>query len=316
MRSFVLADIPVPLSRIALGTALYGTKVSAGDCSGIMDAFFEAGGTLIDTAHVYAEWLPGGKGASERTVGDWIARRGVRDQVVVGTKGGHPFIGSMDRSRLKPEDLASDLSESLDRLGMDCVDIYWLHRDDPAVPVGEVLDALDTLRQSGRLRAMGASNWTVARLRDADAYARRRGFADFCASQINWSLAPSVIPEAAGKGSVAMDESAFAHHCQTQLPIMAYSAQAGGFFSRLDRTLNGRDTALNRARRSAAFHLAQRHDCSANAIALAWLLNAPFPVSAIVGCNTAARLRDAMAATLVPLTDSEMSLLEHGSLQC
>src|SRR5690606_18708993 len=119
-----------------------------------------------------------GGGECERIFGRWLASRGVRDEVLVIGKGCEP---AEDRSRVNPEDLSTDLYESLDRLGVDRVDLYLVHVDDPGVEVGPIVECLDEHRRAGRLGAYGVSNWTAARIEAANAYAAEHGLAPLVA---------------------------------------------------------------------------------------------------------------------------------------
>jgi aryl-alcohol dehydrogenase-like predicted oxidoreductase len=126
---------------------------------------------------------------SERTIGAWLRSRGVRKGVILATKGAHPDLDAMQVDRMSPEEIGSDLAESLDALQTDVVDIYWLHRDAPGVPVEEIVDALNVHVRAGRIRALGASNWRPDRIEAANAYARTHDLTGFSASQIAHSLA-------------------------------------------------------------------------------------------------------------------------------
>jgi aryl-alcohol dehydrogenase-like predicted oxidoreductase len=157
----------------------------------LMGTFREAGGNFFDTAHCYCAWLPCHDGASERVLGDYIKRNNCRDEIVIATKGAHP---SMPNYR-KVEDymsegrIGADIDDSLARLQVDTIDLYWLHRDDPRMAVGEILDILNAEQQRGRIRAFGGSNWTAQRLAEANAYAVEHGVNGFVGSQPRWNLA-------------------------------------------------------------------------------------------------------------------------------
>ena len=127
----------------------------------LIDAYLAVGGNCIDTAHIY------GFGESEKALGRWLEQSGRRDDILLITKGCHPHVdeaGQFGPPRVTPEAIHSDLSESLERLGTDHVDLYLLHRDDETVPPGPLLEALNEENASGRIRAFGASNWTVKRI--------------------------------------------------------------------------------------------------------------------------------------------------------
>ena len=141
-----------PLARVIQGTIML-SRDRLEECFDLLDAVFELGGTTFDTAHGY------GGGDADRVLGQWMEARGNRDRVVIVGKGCHHNI---DRRRVTPYDLASDLMDSLARLRTDHIDLYLLHRDDPSLPVGPIMDALADHQRAGRMRAFGGSNWSRA----------------------------------------------------------------------------------------------------------------------------------------------------------
>ena len=314
MRYFSLPGIEKPASVLCLGTGGMGSAQSADESFALLDDFAERGGTFLDTAHVYADWVPGGSGVSERTVGAWTRRRGVRDRIVFGTKGGHPRLETMHVSRLRPEDIAQDLSESLERLQADTVDLYWLHRDDPAIPVGEILSSLNVHLAAGTIQAIGASNWNTARLQEAADFAAQNGLTGFCASQIAWSLARTNQPYHASARTIAMDGEAMRWYCRFGLRVIPYSAQAGGFFAHPYDESQSRfaayHNAVNARRWERAQSLARQRGVSPNAIALAYLLDHPGGGAAIIGPHTAPQMADSCRAAELRLSRDDLMFLE------
>lgn len=308
-------------SRVCLGTAEFGTSIARDDSFAIMDAFLDEGGNFLDTAHIYADWQSEIKGMSERTIGDWLASRGCRDRVIVSTKGGHHVLGS-SATRLAPEEIRADLEESLRRLRLDFVDLYWLHRDDPSLPVGGMLDTLEGARREGLVRWYAASNWTTARLREAAEYSQSHGMPGMVASQIQWSLA-AMIPGSNGDLTMAaMDNESYPYYLKTGMSVVAYSAQASGFFSgkyAADQPESGRssvrkiyDTAENWGRLQRATELAAELGCTPNRIALAYLIAQPFPTYPIAGCRTIDQVRDSCQSMDINLTPEQVRFLESG----
>jgi aryl-alcohol dehydrogenase-like predicted oxidoreductase len=310
-------------SVICLGTGSFGTGIRPDECWRMLDRYVELGGNFVDTAHYYGSWVPGGTGASETAVGTWLSRPGSRDRIILATKGGHPTAHSGATARLSPAELGRDLRESLERLRTDHVDLYWLHQDDPAVPVGEVLGVLNEFVAAGRVRAIGASNWTVARQEEAATYARDSGLVGFCASQIGWSLAQARTHTFGHFTSVYMDDATWEYHRRTSVPVMAYSSQAQGFFF-----LTGRRGAAamrrhadpwvahrylteeNLARLERARQLAGQHGRTANDVALAYLLSQPFPVYPIIGPQDTEQLVTSCSAHDLRLSADEVAFLE------
>ena len=216
--------IDKPVSRLVLGTMIINTRELEKSFA-LMDAAFELGCTTLDTAHVYAG------GDSERAIGRWMEERGNRDKVIVLSKGAHP---NADRKRVTPFDITADLHDSLTRLRADYIDIYMLHRDDPGVPVGPIVECLNEHLQAGRIRAMGGSNWRHERIQEANDYAEAHGLVPFAASSPNFGLAEQV-EDPWGPGCVSLsgpDEAeARKWYQESQMPVFAYSSLGRGFFS-------------------------------------------------------------------------------------
>ena len=168
-----VAGIAGPISRIVRGAVLPGDDVES---KAVLDTFYDAGGNCFDTAFIYHD------GYSERFLGCWVERRNIRDDVVVIGKGAHT-------PNCDPVSMRNELSVSLERLRTDYVDLYMLHSDDLAVPVGEFVEALNEEVLGGRVRAFGASNWSMARLDAAVTSAQTRGLIPFSVLSNHFSLA-------------------------------------------------------------------------------------------------------------------------------
>ncbi|NCO39033.1 MAG: aldo/keto reductase [Armatimonadetes bacterium CG_4_10_14_3_um_filter_66_18] len=322
MRYRPLPNTDLSPSVICLGAGEFGHNPPRDECFRMLDRFVELGGTFLDTANVYFDWVPGEKGRSEKTLGEWLESRGVRGQMVVGTKGAHPNLDAMHIPRLAPEDIRHDIDVSLERLRTDHIDVYYLHRDDPARPVSEILGALNEAKEEGKLRALGCSNWSVARSREANEYAAAHGLAGFVISQIGWSLAEPMPDRLEDKTLVYMDDDILAFHRESGLACAGYASQAKGFFSGrygqgiepTDRTSAAKVTTryyceTNFRRLERAQELAEGKGRTANHIALAYLTSQPFPGFAVCGCRTLAQLEDSCAGGEVELNESEVSFL-------
>lgn len=308
--------IDKPIARLVQGTVRVSSK-DRDRSFALLDAVFALGGNTFDTAHVYAN------GDSERTLGRWIHERGVREQVVILTKGAHP---NPDRARVTPFDITSDLYDSLARLNVDYIDLYLLHRDDPRVPVGPLIETLTGHQRAGRIRAFGGSNWSHARLQEANAYAAAHGLSPFAASSPNFSLAEQVQPPWPGCLSLSgpAGEAARAWYTQTHMPLFTWSSLAGGFFSgrfRRDNLASFTDYLdvvcvqaygyeANFRRLDRALKLAVEKGLTLPQIALAYVLNQPANIFALVGCQTGDEFKANCEASAVMLTPEEMAWLE------
>jgi 1-deoxyxylulose-5-phosphate synthase len=270
------------LSCLVLGTMVLSTDdLEAG--AALLDEYVRLGGNVIDTARVY------GDGHSERALGLWLERRSeLRDQLVVVSKGAHPEGG---RKRVTREDIEHDLRESVDRL-RGPVDLYLLHRDDPSVPVGPIVECMNEYREAGLLRAFGTSNWTTARIDEANAYAASHGLEGFCISSQHLSLA-SQNEEHWPDTRSACDPAIHDWHVRTQTPLLAWSSLARGYFVGRDDpdVVRVYDSPANRERRRRAKSVGRRLGMSAAQVALAWVLHQPYPVYAAFGARTPEQVR-------------------------
>jgi aryl-alcohol dehydrogenase-like predicted oxidoreductase len=259
----------------------------------LWERYLERGGTAFDTARHYGD-------ASESALGTLVERHGDRRGLVLVGKGAHsPFCA--------PKHVAPQLERSLELLRTGYLDVYLLHRDNPAVPVAEWVDALEPHVESGRARAIGASNWTPERYHAYNRAAIERGATPFSLLSNQLSLAESLAP--VWEGCLAADET---WHERTQTPLLAWSAQARGFFAGRAEDRELRRSWLSSAnleRRRRAEELGERHAVAAVTIALAWLLARPFPIHAVVGPRDEKELAACLAALDVELTDDEVRWL-------
>lgn len=298
---------------ICRSAAAFGTSVRGIQMDRLYEAYREAGGNFFDTAHCYCFWLANGNGTSERTLGDVLRRHHDRANVVIGTKGGHSAVEPgypRPDAYLSAPVIAADIQESLERLGVEYIDLYFLHRDDPRVPVGEVIDMLNAEVARGRIRYFGASNWTTARMSEANDFAAARGRRGFVVSQPRWSLAHPTNTPRPGFSISPEDES---WYTREQMTAVVYSPTAGGYFaSDGQRGKATYDNPISRDRLQRVRHLADRLGVTPNQIALAWLLLQPFPVIPILGTSQPDHQADALDAVAVCLSPEQVQWLRQG----
>ncbi len=301
------------VSAIALGTAHFGAKMPEETAFQVMDAYCALGGNVLDTARIYGDFDEGIQGISEKTVGKWIAQRKVRGEVIVSTKGAHPPWLDRSVARLDRASVESDMAESLEALGFDSVEMYYLHRDDENRPVGDILETLNGLVESGRTKLLGASNWKSARIAEANSYAAAHGLQGFAVNQPQWSLAFQNNTE--DKSLVSMDREMYGLHAKTGLAAMPYSSQGRGFFTKLFELGEAglpedlrRDFLCpeNLKRYEAILAVRKETGLSVGAIALAYLTGQPdfltLPIVGVSRLSQVEALREAADAALKPET--------------
>lgn len=240
VKQVLLNRTKLKVSEICLGGASFGAKLMEEESLEVLDRFYEAGGNFIDTAKVYCDWIPGMEDSSERTIGRWLRERGLIGKVVVATKGGHYDLAHPEISRVNEQEVRKDLEKSQMLLGLDIIDLYWLHRDDETKPVDEIIDFMEKLVKEGRIRYYGASNYSLERLEQARKYAKKMGFQGFTAVSNQWSLAGKTNDAIAKEDStlVTADKAQINWHEEHQIPLIPYTAIAGGFFEKLNRAGN------------------------------------------------------------------------------
>lgn len=273
----------------------------------LLDAFWEKGGNIFDTAFVY------GAGYTEKLFGEWHRNRGTREGSVLIGKGAHSPL-------CYPDVIAKQLTQSLDRLQTDYVDVYFMHRDNLDVPVGEFVDAMDAEVKAGRIRGpFGGSNWTKERFDEAVAYAERTGKTKPMALSNNFALSEMLVP--IWDGCVTASSNDWKRWFnEKQVTNFSWSSQGRGFFT--DRA--GRDKTDNEelvrcwyndknfARRDRAIELAQKLRHSPIHIALAFVLAQPFPSIPLIGPRTLAELDDSLRAFDIKLTPEQVAWLDNG----
>ncbi|WP_115849571.1 aldo/keto reductase [Thermasporomyces composti] len=301
MRYGEVPGVGKPVSRLVMGVDNQTTLAHA---SVMFDDFVERGGTAFDTAYIY------GGGLCERVLGQWIRNRGLRSEVVIIGKGAHT-------PHCDPESITRQLYESLERLQTDYVDIYFMHRDNPSIPVSEFVDVLDEHLRAGRIRAYGGSNWTLARIAEANAYAERAGKAPFVAVSNNFSLARALDVPWPGCLASSDDESRQWLE-KNQLALIPWSSQARGFFTGRAAPDDRSDPELVRCwysddnfeRLARARELAAQWNVAPTAIALAYVLHQDFPTFPIIGPRTLAETRSSFEALRVELTPEQVRWLD------
>ncbi len=308
-------------ATLCLGTADIGSAIDRDTSFRMLDTYREQGGNFIDSALVYANWLPGERSVSEKLIGAWLRERGCRDEMVLATKGAHPELSSMQVSRLSRDDITHDVESSLTHLQTDRIDLYWLHRDDPRRPVEDIIDSLHSLVRAGKIRYVGCSNWRVERIKAAREYAATKGWIGFVADQPLWNMAVVDASTIGDPTIVVMDEQLFRYHQETNMAAVPFSGQANGLFQYLQRGAFEKmrpghqrmyASPENPRRYERAAQLGRETGLSITQIVLAYLQSQPFPTFPIVGPRSMEQLADTLQASEARLTPEQIRFLERG----
>ena len=303
----ILSTTDLTVSRLCLGGNVFGWTADEDQSFAVLDAYTEAGGNFVDTADVYSAWGEGNSGGeSETIIGRWLARRSDRDQIVVATKVGM-LAGFNNQKR---DTVLTAAERSLKRLGVDHVDLYYNHVDDPNTPLEETLAAYDQLVRDGKVRYVAASNFSAERLAQALEIQEREGFAKFVALQPEYSLVSRAKFEGELQDTVA----------SLGLATLTYSSLAKGFLSGKYRP--GVEVQSARAGAASKFldehglqvlevldELAETHETSVAAVALAWLAQQPTVAAPIASARTVEQLSDLLPVLTLELTRAEVDRL-------
>ncbi len=311
----------VNCSQFALGCDHYGLKVPEEEAFRIMDAFYEQGGTLFDTAHIYGQLEDGGVSLSEQTVGKWVAKNRLHGKVVISDKGAHPNRNDKKIGRIDEKNIQLDLFSSLEALQSDYVDIWFLHRDNPEMPVGEIVDIVSSFADKGYIKHLGVSNWPVSRIAEAVAYAQKHGRHPFDISQIQWSLAISTPASWEDATIVCMDDAQLPWYEANQFPVMAFSPQGRGIFSKaIERGTESVDEKTrkrflleqNMGRIERCCKLCDRDGINPAGICLAYLTSAPFPTIPVLGFSSHTQVKDSLQFSNLTISEDDRAYLVQG----
>ena len=317
MRKMNIPGTDLYPTSISLGTADYGGTVSPEASVEMLDLYIECGGNFIDTAHCYNNWIPGEKCRSEKIIGKWLKERKLRDKVVLVTKGMHPEFETMHIPRSSKREVLQDVEESLEYLNTDRIDLYFLHRDDVKRPVGEIMDMMNEIADSGKIRYFGCSQWRLPRMKEAEAYASKHKLKGFVANQILWNMA---IPRMDPDICPLMDEDTKKYHLERNIAVMAFESQARGFFSKTHKGLEMPGTYKERyyheenlGRLKRAEKLAQELSCTVTDIAVSYLISQKIVTFPIVGCSNASQLKESLKADEIVLTPDMLNYIDNGN---
>lgn len=303
------------VSPLCFGGNVFGWTANEADSFRLLDRFVEAGFNFIDTADVYSRWAPGHQGGESETVlGNWLARGGKRDRVIIATKVGMEM--GPDRKGLAPAYIRQAVEDSLRRLKTDVIDLYQSHKDDPDTPLEETLGAYAELIKAGKVRAIGASNYEAPRLKAALEASAKHGLPRYESLQPHYNLVERAHYEA-GLEALCKEEG---------LGVIPYFSLAAGFLTGKYRSKDDLGKSP-RGERSVAQYLneqglgvlaaldevAARHKAKPAQVALAWLMARPSITAPIASATKLEQLEDLIGATELRLDAEDIERLNRAS---
>ena len=307
-----LGSSGIEVAPLALGGNVFGWTADEETSFRILDAFVDAGGNMIDTADVYSAWVPGHQGGeSETVIGRWLKRDpSKREKVVIATK-----VGFM--SGLAPDTIATACDASLDRLGIDTIDLYYHHKDDPNVPLTDSLGAMDRLVKAGKVRAVGLSQYEAERLDEAMRTAQANGLARPCALQTWYNLVER--PKLEGP----LRDTALANG----MGIVPFYGLANGFLTGKYRSKDDLDKSVRGLRNveylegrglrvlAALDKIAAETGAPLAAVALAWTNAQPGITATLASATKLEQLEQLVASMHLKLTEDQIARLSEASAE-
>jgi len=322
MKYVTIPRTDLRVSTICLGSGEVGSSLDQEKSFRLLDAMLEFGGNFLDTAHDYGNWVKGLElSACEKTIGRWMKARGSRQKFVLATKGGDEFLEGPYVPRVNQKDVLTDLEESLRFLQTDVIDLYYLHRDDPAQPVGELLEFLNDQVHAGKIRYYACSNWKTSRMAAAKAYAAEHGLHGFVADESFWNAGVRAKPPYGVSRLGWMNQERYLFHLTSGMAMIPYQSQAFGLYQFM---ANGTLDQMNPDFRSfykipesqqrfeRMCRLMDEMHLTITQINLGYLLSQPFLTIPIVGCQTPAQVRDSFSAADVHLSLEQLRFIETG----
>ena len=290
--SAVLDPVSARRGRIVLGTFAVDDNEAA---PALLDRYYAAGGRALDLANVYRD------GEAAQAAGTWLRKRGLAGDMVLWAKGCHP-------PACHPDLVQQEVEHALRLTGLEYLDVFLLHRDNPEVPVQAWVDALDAEVAAGRIGAFGVSNWRLGRTRELAAAAAGRGDHGLVAFSNHFSLAELVAEP--WPDCIAVTKAELPELAGLGLRMLAWSSLATGYFAGLEQP--SWVSPGNAARRDRARELAAQRGVSPTAIALAYVLHQDDHVLPVIGTVSADHLDEALGAAAIELTPAEAAWLERG----
>jgi aryl-alcohol dehydrogenase-like predicted oxidoreductase len=313
MRKLPLSNSGVEVSTLCLGAMFLGTRTDRATSYHILDMYLDAGGTFIDTANIYAHWIPGFRGGeSETLLGEWMQERGNRDRLFIASKVGFEY-GDVQRD-LKARRIEEECNLSLKRLGIETIDLYYAHVDDYNTPLEETMEAFNRLVAAGKVRLIGASNYLAWRLERAKWISETNGWAEFCCVQQRYTyLRPR--PGATFGPQVSANDDLLSYSRRNTFTILAYAALLAGAYTREDRPMPEQYTgADNEARLGVLRAVASEMGATPNQVILAWMLHSQPPVIPLVAASSHEQMQENLGALGLSLSDEQMRRLDSAGV--
>jgi aryl-alcohol dehydrogenase-like predicted oxidoreductase len=314
LKTVPLGHTGVEVSALCLGAMFFGTRNDQATSYRILDAYLDAGGSFIDTANIYAWWVDGFHGGeSETLLGKWMRERGNRSKLFVASKVGFGYPGVEVGLRAKV--IEDECDKSLKQMQVDSIDLYYAHVDDRNTPLEETIEAFDRLVKAGKVRYVGASNYTAWRMEQAHWISQVNEWTPFCCIQQHYTYLPlrpgtTVSPQAFANA----DLHDYCRYSGTTL--LAYSVLQAGAYTRPDKSFAPKYVSTDNDQRLTTLRaVADEIGGTVNQVILCWMMQSSPSVLPLIAASDEAQLQDNLGALAIELSQEQMERLNKAGTQ-
>ncbi|MBA3665205.1 MAG: aldo/keto reductase [Bacteroidetes bacterium] len=313
MQNRKLGTTGLSVAPLCLGGNVFGWTIDEKMSFEILDGFVSAGFNFIDTADVYSRWASGVGGESETIIGSWMKKRGNRDRIIIATKAGMDM--GQGKTDVSKKYILKAAEASLKRLQVDHIDLYQTHKDDESVPVEEALEAYEQLIKEGKVRYIGASNFTAARMKEAIQASEKNNLPRYQTLQPLYNLYDREV----------FEKELLPVCLENNISVINYYSLAAGFLTGKYRSENDLAKSVRGAKVSSYLNergkrilnsldeVSERHKCSNASVSIAWLLSRPSVAAPIASATTSNQLKDLIKGVELRLTQDDLDLLLEAS---
>jgi len=310
MKKVLLGNSGVEVSVFCLGAMYFGSRNDKETSYQLLDQYVEAGGSFIDSANIYARWVPGFVGGeSETLLGEWMRERNNREQLFIASKVGFPYPGV--EQGLKARQIEEECHKSLKRMDIEIIDLYYAHVDDRNTPMEETMEAFDRLVKAGKVRLIGASNFLAWRLEEACWVSQTHDLAEYCCIQQRYTY---IRPRSGTnfEPQVAANDDLLDYCRARGITMLAYSPLLSGAYSRADRSFQQQYVGSDTDKRLAALKkVADELGATVNQIVLAWMVHNDPYVIPLVAASTKEQMEENIGALDIKLSPEQMEYLNN-----
>ncbi len=311
MRTSPLGNTGVQVSQICLGTMYFGNQIDKKKSFSLLDEYYSLGGNFFDTANIYAFWIPGFSGGeSETTIGDWLKLQKNRNNLFIATKVGFAYCDT--QKGLRKQQIIHECEKSLKRLKIETIDLYYAHGDDFSTPLYETMDAFYNLIQQGKVRFIGASNFTTWRLHESQLISEMNNLSKYCCIQQRFSYLTPKPYSCFSFSQIPVDKELLDYCKLSNLSLIPYSVLLNGAYCSRNKSFPIQYQSLeNQERLIALKKISNELNVSINQVVISWMLSYNQNIIPIIGASSKEQLLENVKSSDIRLSDSQIDTLNR-----